>query len=251
MSIVSLTQLFEACISPASCVLGLVDWHHWHVQTTLFTTPLEMDGSKFLVINRVSPVWCISCNVLTYSSSILLMIYLLSASMGTFNQAFLTLVRASALLASKVTRLILTCWSNSCITSSRTPSHLFISAPFLVYILLSFIITDSTHAYTVTESVFISMFLSSNLMPFINSNSATFMWLASVFFLNQAASSALIFNAMLLASHQTMSSSTFGTCHFPLTGFSLFASSMISFITLSVLSLARSSHFIFSACLFT
>ena len=184
--------------------------------------------------------------------------------MRTFNQFFLTLVRALALLSSEVTRLTLTCRSNFCIILSRTPSRCFtsISSASLVRILLSFIIIDSTHANSIAGPILTSMFLSSHfntkLTPYINAfNSATFMQLASVFFLNQAASSALTTPASnitlivkLLALHQTMPSSTFSTWYFPLAGSSLFASLMISFI-LSVLSLSWSSHLIFSTCHFT
>ena len=69
--------------------------------------------------------------------------------------------------------------------SFKTPSYRFmnISAAPLVCILLVLVIIDSTHASTVAESVFTSLFLSShfnaNLTPFIRVfNSATFMGLA-------------------------------------------------------------------------
>ena len=70
-------------------------------------------------------------------------------------------------------------------------------------ILFSFVIIDSNHANTEAKSVFTSIFLSSHfnakLTCFINtSNSATFMWLASVFFLNQAASSCIAQNNALV-----------------------------------------------------
>ena len=136
---VSHFQFSATCSSPISCLdgAGSMDWHSLLCSTISLTAFIVMFRFTFLTRNKVFafPKWCMLCRSFRSSP----MQHTRAVFFFSFNQAFFTLVRISALFFCNETSMTVTFSPNSLIKSPSAPSRCLIniSATPLVLILLS------------------------------------------------------------------------------------------------------------------